>query len=104
VNIVQAALEKLRAARVTRARFDKQVADGVKRVETNIQLILDKVAQELPLKDRDTCVLLTDSEYAEYARKHFGLQISVAATIMLNLQKTESDEEPDWDETPSEDF
>jgi hypothetical protein len=104
MNIVQLALEKLRTARRARAAYDRQVADGVKAAQNKIELILDKVCAELPLKSRDECVLLTDEEYAVYAQKHFNLQLSVAGTIMLSLKATEPDEEPDWDATPSEDF
>jgi uncharacterized metal-binding protein YceD (DUF177 family) len=103
MNIVQVALEKLRTARRARAAHDRQVADGVKRVDTKIRLILDKVAQELPLKSRDECVLLTDEEYSVYAQKHFNLQLSVAGTILLSLPQAEP-EEADWDDAPSEDF
>jgi uncharacterized metal-binding protein YceD (DUF177 family) len=104
VNIVQATLEKLRNARRARAAYDRQVADATKAAQRKIELVLDKVMNELPLKTRDECVLLTDEEYAIYAQKHFTLQLSVAGTILLSLPQAESDAEPDWDGTPSEDF
>jgi hypothetical protein len=103
MNIVTLALHKLRNARRARAAYDRQVADGVKAAQTKIELVLDKVTQELPLKTRDECVLLTDEEYAVYAQKHFNLQLSVAGTIILSLPQAEPDED-DWDDVPSEDF
>lgn len=102
MNIVQDALEKLRKARRSRAAHDRQLADATKSTERKIEMILDKVNAELPLKTRDECVLLTDEEYQIYAQKHFNLQLSVAGTIMLSLHK--EDDEDDWDDAPSEDF
>ena len=49
-------------------------------------------------------MLLTDEEYAVYAQKHFNLQLSVAGTILLSFKQAEPDEEPDWDDTPREDY
>lgn len=103
MNIVALALNKLRNARRARAAYDRQVADATKAAQNKIEMVLDKVCAELPLKTRDECVLLTDAEYQIYAQKHFNLQLSVAGTIMLSLHK-EDDEEPDWDDAPSEDF
>lgn len=92
MNLVELTLEKLRKARRSRAAHDRQLADAAKSAQRKIELVLDKVCAELPLKDRDSCVLLTDDEYTEYTRKHFALQLSVAASIMLNLANTEPDD------------
>jgi hypothetical protein len=104
MNVVQKAMMKLRNARRARAVYDRQVRDGVKTVERNIQLIIDKVAQEYPVKTRDQCVLLTDEQYAEYAKKHFATQLALCFLIAKDLPQSEPDEEPDWDDAPSEDF
>lgn len=100
MNVVQKAMMKLRAARLARAAFDRQVADGVKTVERNITLIIDKVAQEYPVKARDECVLMTDEQYVEYSQKHFATQLALMYLIVKDLPQG-SDEEPDFDDVPT---
>jgi hypothetical protein len=100
MNAVQKAMMRLREARLARAAFDREVRDGVKTVEKNCKLIIDKVAQEYPLKSHDEMVLLDDSQYAEYARKHFATQLALCYLIAKDLPQR-SDEEPDFDDIPT---
>ena len=97
MNLVQAALDKLRKARIARADYDRKVREGTDRIARKIEMVLDQVHAEMPLKSRDEQILLTDEEYAEYARKHFALQLSVAGTILLSFKQDELDTEDDPD-------
>jgi hypothetical protein len=89
MNAVQKAMMKLRAARASRAAFDRQVAEGVKRIETKCHMIVDQVAKEYPVKTRDECVLMTDEQYVEYARKHFATQLALMYLIAKDLPNAE---------------
>lgn len=101
-NIVQDALEKLRTARRARADYDRQVADGVKMFERNTGFLCDLVSQELPLKTRDECVLLTDEQYAQYSRKHFAQQLAVVIVIAREYgNQPDPESEPDFDDMPT---
>jgi hypothetical protein len=100
MNAVQKAMMRLREARLARAAFDREVADGVKTIEKNCKLIIDTVAAEYPVKTRDECVLLTDEQYAEYARKHFATQLALCYLIAKDLPQ-KSDGEPGFDDIPT---
>lgn len=103
-NPVQDALEKLRRARKARADFDKKIKDGVAMFERNVSLLCDLVNDQMPLKSRDEQILLSDEEYAEYARKHFGLQLSVLLVLAQEASRKQTDaEESDFkDDLPKD--
>jgi hypothetical protein len=95
-NPVQDALEKLRRARKARADYDRKVKDGAAMFERNVNYLADLVNDQLPMKSRDECVLMTDEEYKNYCEGHFNLQLSVMALMAQDwCRKQDAKEEAD---------
>jgi hypothetical protein len=104
MNLIQRAALKLVEARRQRHAEQRLLKDREERRLANIALLIDQVAQQFPLKDRDSCVLLDDDQYRAYAEGHFAYQLSICLTAAAELiERAEQKEESDFrDDLPND--